>query len=318
MVGNPYASPIDIGTIVHEAKRNGNVTGAAYYIWNPYLATVGQYQAIPVNATAATPYCLQANASFQVRAAHHNDSLIIRESHKVAAPTTTLLKSPNDRIVLHIYDQHDHLWDMLHIAFNEEATSGVDDDYDALKLLGPDFNFYALTPNGKQLAIAATTAQGDSAIALGWQSNYQQQFVVRVAQVVAPNGKLVYLHDKALSTYVLLQQGAEYTFQAQASIPEHNRFEIVWKAKDTQDVPEFEIQLTPNPTIGDATITWLPKCDLLMQVSVQDIHGAIVYSASIPNNVVSHTLPASAWLAGTYMVHFSMGNNKVVRKLIKQ
>lgn len=318
MVGNPYASPIDIGTIMHEAKRNGNVTGAAYYIWNPYLATVGQYQAIPVNATAATPYYLQANASFQVRAAHHNDSLIIRESHKVASPTTTLLKSPNDRIVLHIYDQHNHLWDMLHIAFNEEATSEVDDDYDALKLLGPDFNFYALTPKGKQLAIAATTSQGDSAIALGWQSNYQQQFVVHVAQVAVLNGYLVYLHDKALNTYMLLQQGAEYTFQTQASTPEHNRFEIVWKAKDTGEVPELDIQLTPNPTKGDAMITWAPQCNLPMQVTVYDIHGASIYNATIPNSITTYALPASAWPAGTYMVHCSMGNNKIVRKLIKQ
>lgn len=318
MVGNPYASPIDIGTIVHEAKRNGNVTGAAYYIWNPYLATVGQYQAIPVNATATTPYYLQANASFQVRAAHHNDSLIIRESHKVARSTTTLLKSPNDRIVLHIYDLHNHLWDMLHIAFNEEATSEVDDDYDALKLLGPDFNFYALTANGKQLAIVATTSEGDSAIALGWQSNYQQQFVVRVAQMAALNGQLIYLHDKALNTYMLLQQGAEYTFQAQASTPEHNRFEIVWRTKDTEGVSEFEIHLTPNPTNGDAVITWTPHRNLPTQVTVYDIHGARIYNATISNNVKACTLPASAWPAGTYMVHCSMGNNKIVRKLIKQ
>jgi hypothetical protein len=294
------------------------VTGAAYYIWNPYLATVGQYQAIPVNATAATPYYLQANASFQVRAAHHNDSLIIRESHKVARPTTTLLKSPNDRIVLHIFDQHNHLWDMLHIAFNEEATSEVDDDYDALKLLGPDFNFYALTPNGRQLAIATTTTKGDSVIALGWQSNYQQQFIVHVAQVAILNGYLVYLHDKALNTYMLLQQGAEYTFQAQASTPEHNRFEIVWKAKDTEEVPELEIQLTPNPTKGDAMITWAPQCNLPMQVSVYDIHGASIYKATISNGLAACMLPASAWPAGTYMVHCSMGNNKIVRKLIKQ
>ena len=117
---------------------------------------------------------------------------------------------------------------------------------------------------------------------------------------------------------MLMHQGAEYTFQAQASIPEHNRFEIVWRTKDTEGVSEFEIHLTPNPTNRDAVITWTPQRNLPMQVTVYDIHGVRIYNATIPNNITTCALPASAWPAGAYMVHCSMGNNKIVRKLIKQ
>lgn len=317
MVGNPFASPIDIGTIVHEAKRTNNVVGAAYYIWNPYLATVGQYQAIPVNTMDATPYYLQANASFQVRAAHHNDSLIIRESHKVGVSTTSLLKIAENRIILHVLDRHNHLWDALHIAFNEDATSEVDDDYDALKLLGPDFNLYALTPTGKRLAIATTTIQGDSVIALGWHSNYQQQFVLRAAEVTTLDGRLFYLHDKVLNTYMLLQQGAIYTFQAKASEREDNRFEIVWRHKCIPEGIEWGIELSPNPAKGDAEITWTKRQHSVC-IMVQDIHGVILYRATVVGASLSHKLPTGTWPSGAYIVHFTEGGNKVVRTLIKQ
>ena len=64
MISNPYPSPVDIGTIITNASNNGEILGSVYYVWNPFLGTAGAYQNIPVGS----PYYIQPNSSFQVRA----------------------------------------------------------------------------------------------------------------------------------------------------------------------------------------------------------------------------------------------------------
>ena len=35
MVGNPYPSPVDMGTVLHNALVGGQIVGSAFYVWNP-------------------------------------------------------------------------------------------------------------------------------------------------------------------------------------------------------------------------------------------------------------------------------------------
>ncbi len=141
MIGNPYPSPVDIATVIFNAKQSGNVKGSAFYVYNSSLGVGGQYMAIPFGTTEAIPYYLQANSCFQVRAAHDGDSLNFVETNKGADADNYLFKAPADYLVLHVYDTSYHMWDELRIQFNSQATDKNDDNWDATKLMGADFNF---------------------------------------------------------------------------------------------------------------------------------------------------------------------------------
>lgn len=322
MLGNPYASPVDLGTIMYNAKVSGNIVGAAYYIWNPYLATVGQFQAIPVNTTSATPYYIQANAAFQVRAANNGDSLVFNESNKSATVTTSILKLTNEQINLHIYDENYHLWDMVRLSFAPNATDGEDNDYDAVKPFGPEFNFYSIAANQKALAIDGRPLDINRAIPLGIKSNYKQRFIVKAAAINTPDGSQVYLNDKWLQKQVLLQAGTEYSFDVtkEASSQGDQRFELVMKPGQNQaNAFGLKVDLSPNPTTADVQLSYVSTTEAPITVSVTDVTGVVVYTHEYTKSKVGTlVLPTAQYAAGIYMVTFTSGTNKVVRQLVKQ
>ena len=82
MVGNPYPSPVDLGTVAYNALVSNQIVGAAFYVWNPSIGASGMYQAIPISTVSAAPYYIQANAAYQVRAEHDNATLNFTEGHK--------------------------------------------------------------------------------------------------------------------------------------------------------------------------------------------------------------------------------------------
>lgn len=321
MVGNPYASPVDIGTVAHNAKVSGNIVGAAYYIWNPYLATVGQFQAVPVNTTSATPYYVQANAAFQVRAAHNNDSLVFNETHKGSAPTTNILRLSTEGVSLHVYDEHYHLWDMMQLSFNDEAVSVLDNDFDALKPMGPEFNFYSISADDRALAIDGRMYDAHKRIPLGIKSNYQQKFIVKAGAVRTPDHSDVYLHDKYLHVYHPLAEGSEYAFEVTKDKQSQGdaRFELSFRAKGDVPMQGLEMTLLPNPTEGDVQLVFESAEAGDVHIRVLDVRGVQVIERSLGRMTASTVqLPTATLASGIYMVEFSCGANKITKKLIKQ
>ena len=322
MVGNPYASPVNIGQVLYNAKVSGNIVGAAYYIWNPYLATVGQFQAIPVNTTSATPYYIQANASFQVRAANNNDSLIFNESHKSGNVTSNILKLSSEYVTLNIYDANYHMWDGLMFQFSDEATTAEDNDFDAVKAQGPDFNFYSISSDDKKLAIDGRPFEQDRVIPLGVSSNYEQTFIIKAQQVHRTQGGTLYLRDKMLNQYVALQEGSEYRFQItkDKASQGNSRFELSMKpSTDAIAAMGLTVNMQPNPASEEVTINYTSSAAADVQISIMDISGMRVYNQGLGKQASGTVrVPISQLASGVYMVELMSGNNKVIQRLIKE
>ena len=322
MVGNPYPSPVDIGTVVYNAKVAGNIAGTGFYVWNPYMGTAGQFQTIAIDGT---PYYLQASTCFQVRAADNGDTLNFTEANKSATISTTLCRSTPEYLSLTIYDANYHPWDMLQVKFNNEATDKEDNNYDAGKLLGfAGFNFYSISADSQKLAIDTRPYNQEKTIPLGLSSQYANQFIIKSEGMVTANGNPIYLHDKLLQQYILLGQGTEYSFSItdDAATQGNNRFELAMRQSEPTNVPDgnnFHISMMPNPATDEVKITFTGVNNEDMQLNVLDVSGVSVYNQNLgAQQNGSVTIPVSKLSTGLYMVEITAGGKKVTQKLIKE
>lgn len=322
MVGNPYPSPIDIGTVIYNAAQTGNVQGAAFYMFDPTLGAGGNFVTIPIGTSAPIPYKIGANTCFQVRAGHDGDSLNFVESDKEATPDNYMFKMPSDYLTLNVYDSNYHTWDVLHVQFNDNAKDVQDTRFDAVKLLSSDFTFYSLSADRRKLAIDARPFETEKVIPLGITSSYNQQFIIRAENVAIPSGGTVFLHDKLLDRLTELKPGTEYAFSVTKDKATQGdaRFELSMKPATTKAVDNgLHVTMTPNPASDDVNIAFTIGQKEEVSVRVMDISGVNVYSKNLgvrQSGTVSVSLSNLA--AGIYMVELTAGDKKVVQRLVRE
>ena len=319
-IGNPYPSPVDIGTVVYNAWNRGEIAGSAIYIWDPYVGTVGQFIGQPVNTGA--PYSLQPYTSFQVRTMHDNDSLNFSENNKTASANLQVLKTLPDYLSLYVYDVNYHPWDMFRLQFNDAATDGDDDRYDARKPNGPAaLNFYSWSADNKKMTIDARPYKEGNVIPLGIRSSYTQDFIIRAEGMAVPSGGKVYLHDKLLKQHIALAQGVEYHFSvtADTNTQGDDRFELALGNRDTIQVSGLTVTMQPNPATEAVSVRFKAGRQDRVEVRLMDISGITLYSKDLgiqQQGIVN--LPLAGYAAGIYMVELTSGNNKVVQRLVKE
>jgi uncharacterized protein YjdB len=320
MLGNPYPSPVDIGTILYNAKQSGNVTGSAFYLWAPSIGAGGQYIAVPIGTSAPEPYRIPAYAAFQVRAAHNGDSLNFVETDKRTMADNYLFRKTSPFVTLNVYDENDHLWDMLRIRFDSMATDANDNDFDAVKPMGSDFNFYSLSSDNSLMAIDARPFANGKVIPLGVSSNYAQSFVIKADNVVVPEGKVLVLHDKLLDKYTELTAGAQYSFAITGDryTQGNDRLELQLKPA-VNEVAAASVMLTPNPASDVVAIRFTLPAESETSVRIVDVTGTSFYNKNIGKQIKgSVEVDIRNYAPGIYMVEVAAGNQKITRKLIKE
>ena len=322
MVGNPYPSPVDIGTVVYNAKISGNVTGAAYYLWNPWLGTVGQFMAMFIPTATAIPVYLEMNTAFQVRAAHPGDSLNFTESNKGYSPWMILLREQPQYISLMVYNTDYHPYDMLYVQFNNAATNGEDKDYDATKPPScAEFNFYSLSADHQKLAVDARPYKAGKVIPLGISSSYAQDFIIKAESVPLPDNAHLYLHDKLLQQYILLQQGSEYRFSitADTKTQGEQRFELSMEPATVVQNKGLDVSMLPNPATNEVSIHFTSIQKEQVSLRVLDLSGICVYNRDLGmQQKGSTTISLHNFASGIYLVELTSGKQKVVQRLIKE
>ena len=321
LLSNPYPSPVDIGTVINSAKTAGKVTGAAFYVWNPYIGTSGAFQSIPISSS---PYYIEANTSFEVCAAADSAQLSFTESNKSSNISTVLLRSREEYISLQVYDASYHPWDMLYVNFDDNATDGHDKSADATKPSNPDLNFYSLASDNTKLSIDSRPYQSGKVVPLGFTANYAQEYIIKAESFVAPEGGQVYLHDKYLDKNVLLQQGTEYHFAItkDSATQGNKRFELrMGTQEDSMATVKaaMNVQMTPNPASEEVTITYQAATSGRVSVNIMNLSGVTVLSQDLglqSNGQAKFALDQLA--SGIYLMEFTSGNDKIVKRLVKE
>ena len=322
VVGNPYPSPVDIGTIIYNAYTSGKVAGAAFYIWNPYIGTSGAFQAVPITAS---PYYIEGNTAVEVRTNTDGNTLSFAETNKASGISSALLRNGQQYLELQVTDTASNPWDMLYVKFNSDATAGDDNLLDATKPGNPDLNFYSLSTAHTKLSIDARPYNTGGTIPLGISSHYAQEFIIKAAALPAGADGPVYLHDKLLGNYVLLEEGTAYRFRitTDSATQGNDRFElslsVPTEANVANTTKSMRMQLSPNPAKDEVSVSYVTTGMDKAAISIVNAAGTLVKATSqdmLPtgNTTVSLTdLPV-----GLYMVTLTCGNDKMVQKLIKE
>jgi len=320
MVGNPYPSPVDIGTIAYNAYNSSQMAGAAIFVWKPYMGSVGQFQAIPVNT--GTPYNIEGYTSFQIRADHNGATLNFAESDKTATYANTLLKTLPAYLSLTVYDNSYHPWDILRVQFNDAATDAEDNKYDAVKPNGPaELNFYSMSADNKKMAIDARPYKAEKVIPLGIASTVAQDFIIKVDGMDVPAGSNVYLHDILLNQYTLLSQGIEYRFSitTDKATQGDKRFELSLDPAAAVTNKALQVTMQPNPATDEVKISFTSGRKDKVEVRMLDLSGVSVYNTDLGvQQSGSVNVPIGTLASGIYMVELTQGDQKVVQRLVKE
>ncbi len=320
MVGNPYASPVDVGNVIYQAATSGQVTGAAFYVWNPTVGAGGQYLAIPIGVSAPIHYNMQAYTAFQVLADHDGAELTFHESDKTADADNSLFRATSDMTTVSVYDSANHLWDKMDIHFSDDGTDGYDKRKDALKPMSVDFALYSITSNGDKVTIDDRPYKDGMVIPLGIASNYTQRFILRADNVAVPQGSQLLLHDKLFSKYVPFETGLAYPFDItkDRSSQGDNRFELMVTHK-VAAADGVEVSVWPNPVSADVSVIMHSSGRTTGRIAIRDISGVSVYDKAIDMErygVVK--IPMSNYASGIYMIEVIANGQRTVKKLIKE
>ena len=317
MVGNPYPSPVDIGTILYNAKQAHQVTGSSFYVWDPRLPAGGGYVVVLIDGS---PFYIPAYSSFQVQADHDGAVINFAESNKGTTANNYLFKSAAQYTTLNIYDTDYNLWDNLRIRFSDSATYNDDKELDAVKIISTDFKFYSLGEDGRKLAIDNRPYSVDKIIPLGIGSTYKQDFIIKAENITVPIGGSLYLHDRLLNKTIELSLGSEYRFTVNddKETQGDSRFELAFKPITTAS-NDLKVTLSPNPATDDVKISFASGSKEDLALNVFDINGVSVYTrkvSGVQSGVVS--LPLSEFASGIYMVELTQGNQTVIQRLVKE
>jgi len=295
--------------------------GGAFYVWDPYLGISGQF----VAQTIGSPYYMGPNESFEVRTVANGNTLSFMENNKGTSVTAVLMRNtPDNHVTLYVYDTAYHPWDIWNLNFNEVATDGDDAKYDGDKPPSPAaLNFYSWSADNSKLALDVRSFTADRTIPLGITSSYAQEFIIRAEDMAMPQGEQLYLHDKYLQSYTLLQQGTEYKFSItkDGASQGDNRFELGMNPTGIAAVQNkgLDVDIMPNPATDEVTISYNARAKANTTVRIINVEGITVITQKLGLQQSGSVKIGLAQLAsGVYLVELTSGTDKVVHRLVKE
>jgi len=317
LLGNPYASPVNVGPAINAA---GNL-GTAYYVWDANAATKGAYVTQVINGTT---YNLDVNAVIIVQATGAT-AINLTENDKAAAPTASLFRTPGTArsglLELQLL-QAGNYWDKLYVRFKDKALDEKD-QFDAIKMGNADLNFYTLSADNQHLSLDSRKITDGGIIPLGIATGYKKDFTIKVADLGIEKDVELYLRDKFLHTDIKLEEGTEYTFSVTADAASFgdNRFELVQQKKVIAQpivlVPAvFSVKLSPNPAKDHVIVNFNNEEKANTTIIFANSLGQTVKTVNagnVQNGLISVDVKGLA--KGNYFITLSNGKEKATQQL---
>ena len=205
-MGNPYASPVDIGAVLTAATPGTNLADA-FYVRNPQTESYITVSPIPANYTipAYSAFFVQALTATNLNFAETNKSTC------TSCPTVFRASNNNPRLELKVI-KNALEYDNLIINWGDNFSNNYDKASDATKLFNNGINIYALTNNQVKVAANSLKLVSNTTIPLGItlpKNSGIQTYILSVAQLTLTTKK-VFLHDNFLNTKTLLTPALNY------------------------------------------------------------------------------------------------------------
>ena len=166
LIGNPYASPIDLDLF----KPDNSNINSVFYVWDPLLSSYGAYVAITRNGSNDFNYSvlngkeyrhIQSGQAFFVRSNGMGSSLTFQESHKSSTNINNVFRQGNGQIeklgINLSYKNTDNtlqLTDGTTALYDTSYSSQTTDEFDVLKFTNSNETF-SIQRNGINMAMEA-------------------------------------------------------------------------------------------------------------------------------------------------------------------
>ncbi|OIR03402.1 hypothetical protein GALL_144730 [mine drainage metagenome] len=329
LIGNPYASPIDITQATNLITTAGS-SNAYIYVWDATAQQTfkavqsGAYVAKQLNSSIIIP----SGAAFFVKnTTGTSQTITFTENCKTVNATPLSLFGLNDqnKIVLRV-EKNNKFWDEVSLQFNDSSSSASTDINDLDKFNNANFNFYSIGGDKKNLAADARplSLKKSDTILLGLNSTIHSAFTIKVSQLRLPPNTSVYLHDKFLNQLLKVDNNFNYEFEVtnDTASQGNDRFEIIIKKDFIQnfivDNSNQTINIAPNPARDFIQITVPKEYNSFANIRIINSNGEVKKTEKLilQNNRVR--IPVAELFKGIYFVEINDGGHCTVQKFIKE
>ncbi len=222
LMGNPYASAVDIGAVLTAATPGTNVANA-FYLRNPQTESFITVSPIPAS------YIIPAFSAFFVQALTASSLNFAEGNKSTCVSCPTVFRNSNTANIIELKAFKDGLeYDNLIFNFSDNSKTN-----NAVKLMNNGFSFYALSPDNTKLSATSVSLVEAKKITIGIslpKTKGIQTYTLKATQFSVPNNKKLVLHDKLMNKYISLQTGTTFNLMidplSKESVGE-NRLELI-------------------------------------------------------------------------------------------
>jgi hypothetical protein len=341
LVGNPYPSPLDWGSVGAPNTNGSGLSGvdAAAYVFQSTGPYTGQYRAF-VNGIGAGSSLMAAGQGFFVRASTPGvpGTITLTDANRVttfgatqpALQRGTATTRPLVRLSLALGNQPATTataQDETFLYFETGATAHFDGAFDAHKLANPSPYYLATETQGASpvgLSIDGrallTAGQADTVVPL-WLSAPAGTYTLTATELVnfasLAGGTTVFLRDALTGTLTNLALTPSYTFSVAAGAAYNGRFALVFRAatvlavQPAKGLSQAVATLYPNPvgTAATATVavTGLPATVRQIDALLCNTLGQVVarYTLPVAQGAARTDVSTTGLSAGVYLLRLT-------------
>jgi hypothetical protein len=319
LIGNPYASSVDLSLVTRGSSVNAN-----FSVWDASAGTRGAYVTQPFSTSYLLPSC----AAFFVRTTGAgvaaNNRITFTEASKSGGTTTSIFRTLNtdEQLVLQVNTNTGNYLDQLMFMFNNKNyTANEDATWDALKMTNPDLNLYSFSTDGKRLAIDRRPLLSDT-IPLGFTSSSNGSFEIEVKELPTNKQFSYYLKDNYIGTFMLLTNGLKIpvTINSDSASQGNGRFQLLTKQQSiAPTVTTFTTTISPNPVKEVLMIryTGLDEKETSI-ITITSANGKQVQTINLGKvKDGKQNIDVRKFASGTYVVQLTNGEKTKTEKVIK-
>ncbi|KAA9324962.1 CARDB domain-containing protein [Adhaeribacter soli] len=325
LLGNPYPSPMDWDQVTKPAGMMN-----AVYTFRSDSRYGGSYASYVNGVGNLTGGVIPAMQGFFVRVSSTVSGFSFSNADRVTNYTNpSFYKTAETRPLVQLnLSNAKGLADELFIYQEAGATVNDDAAFDAYKVQPNSADvptLYAITPNGKSLAInGVPVLSQETIIPLGFYVGAAGTYTFEPAQLLnQETGAEVYLEDRQTGTLHNLRTSGNYTCQLVAG-SNATRFALRLKpaAKAVNPVAVQEARLFPNPTSASKgfTLSVGGLTDANLKVMVYNQVGQLVESRTIEavNGMAEAQFSTRNLAKGIYSLKVVSDNFQTTKKVIVQ
>ncbi|MBH8571240.1 VCBS repeat-containing protein [Microvirga sp. STS02] len=329
-VGNPYPAPLDWSLVNGTDRPN---LDAAMYVFESSNQYQGNYRTY-ANGVGGSPLIGSSQGFFvRVSEGQSGGSLTFRNAQRVTSYATQVpvrRGTAETRPLVQLALQGTTgPTDALFVYAETGATSGLDSQYDAVKLLNSSgLNLAALAVGGPAQAIAGLPQFAPATVVpLSFGVPAAGSYTLRAEQLLnLPTGLDAYLIDAQTNQQINLRQQTSYSFAVtaqQAAQAQTGRFELRFgpaagPLATSAALAAADVVLYPNPAHATFSVQ-VPKmtADTPAKASLfnslgQQVRGNIQLSAS----GAATTVDVADLAKGVYTLRIQLGTASIAKRLV--